>query len=79
MDFLVQEKKISVREFSFGMNGLDDATSFVDFGAPVASKLKMGTSLTELQFNKDFFWSTYIQGIQFDTASEAFSTLNANG
>jgi hypothetical protein len=61
------------------MNGLDGAASFVDFGAPIASRLKTNSSFTELQFNKDFFWSTYIQGIKFDTNSEAFSTLNANG
>ncbi len=78
MDYLVQEKKMSVREFSFGMNGYNDATSFVDFGEPVASRLKEGTSLIELQFNKDFFWSTYIQGIAFDTINEAYSTLNTN-
>lgn len=72
---LAKRQKITRGEFSFAINNREPDDSFVDFGDPVASRVKGGdlSSLVELQFNEDFYWSTAWQGIKFGSDSAGFA------
>jgi hypothetical protein len=75
---LHKESKIQSNEFSFAFNGIDTDSSLIDFGEPVASRIEGGnlTTLVEIYFYQDFFWSTEWQAVSFKGIDNAFSVNN---
>jgi hypothetical protein len=76
-DALRAQSKILSKAFSFAMNGYQSNTpSIVDFGNTIVSRVDGGTFVNKsvsLGFNDDFFWSSYIQAIAFNTTGMEFA------
>lgn len=75
---LYSDSKISEAGFSFALNGLDDNLSHIDFGQPIESRIEGGsvTSLVEIYFYMDYFWSTEWQAVSFKGNDKGYNTNN---
>lgn len=72
---LVKNGEIKKSEFSFYFQPFGLGASHVDVGPPQVENVKGGSlkNMITIPMNKDFFWSSFFQGIAFGDTSEANS------
>ena len=60
-------------QFCFYMQTVDQGVSHVDIGPPQTDSVKGGSldNVVNLPINKDFFWSTWLQGVAFSTTEDS--------